>query len=129
MREGLLASFRNISWDRVIAAAPAVAQRAQALWQRVSGGAGKTLAVESPPTLNPELLAAIDVRIGPLQQRLGALDEESRASFEVVRSMAEQHTQMVQAVDLLLARTRLLLRVCLGLAATILALAALVLAK
>jgi len=123
MKQGLLSSFRNISWDKVLGAAPAISEAALKLWQRVARAPEVPQLSAAAPALNPELLAAIDVRVGPLQQRLSALEQESRSSFEVVRSMAEQHTQLVNAVDLLLARTQLLLGVAALLSAVVLVLA------
>ncbi|MCC6210778.1 MAG: hypothetical protein IT513_07025 [Burkholderiales bacterium] len=121
----MLDSFRNIAWDKVLGAAPPIAEAARKLWQKVAGAPVEPRFADATPVLNPELLAAIDVRVGPLQQRMAALEQESRASFDVVRSMAEQHTQLVEAVDMLLARTQLLLRLVMLLGAAVLALAVL----
>lgn len=125
MKQGLMDAFRNISWDKVIGAAPAISDAARKLWQRVAGAPEAPSLPAAAPALNPELLAAIDVRIGPLQQRMQALEQESRASFEVVRSMAEQHTQLVDAVDTLLSRTQWLLRLAVLLGAAVIVLAVL----
>ena len=125
MKQGLMDAFRNISWDKVIGAAPAISDAARKLWQRVAGAPEAHSLPAAAPALNPELLAAIDVRIGPLQQRMQALEQESRASFEVVRSMAEQHTQLVNAVDMLLSRTQWLLRLAVLLGAAVIVLAVL----
>jgi phage-related minor tail protein len=125
MKQGLMDAFRNISWDKVLGAAPAISDAARKLWQRVAGASEAPSLPAAAPALNPELLAAIDVRIGPLQQRMQALEQESRASFEVVRSMAEQHTQLVNAVDMLLSRTQWLLRLAVLLGAAVIVLAVL----
>jgi hypothetical protein len=125
MMQGLLDSFRNLSWEKVRGAAPAISEAARKLWQRVAGAPEAPSLPATAPALNPELLAAIDVRIGPLQQRMQALEQESRASFEVVRSMAEQHTQLVNAVDALLSRTQWLLRLAVVLGIAVAALAVL----
>jgi hypothetical protein len=129
MKQGLLDAFRNLSWDKVRGAAPAISEAARKLWQRVAGTPEALSLPAAAPALNPEMLAAIDVRIGPLQQRMQALEQESRASFEVVRSMAEQHTQLVDAVDALLSRTQWLLRLAVVLGFAVAALAVLLMIR
>ena len=127
MKRGLWNSFSALPWDRILGAAPAVVEGARGLLQRVAGDAGRPAAApEPPPGLNPDVMAAIDVRIRPLADRISALDQESRASFDVVRAMAEQHAQVVEAVDVLLARTLLLRRLVAALGAALVALAVLV---
>jgi len=113
MASSWLSSFRDIGWDKVVGANASVVDGARGLWQRLRGAAAEETAPPHPRNaLNPEVMAAIDLRVQPLAKRVAALDQEVRSSFEVVNSMAQQHTQLVQAVDLLLARTRLLLLLC-----------------
>ncbi|MEW6687999.1 MAG: hypothetical protein AB1452_02800 [Pseudomonadota bacterium] len=126
------ASFRNVPWDKVLSGLPAVLEGAKSLWQRVAGDRESSSAANATPTATApgtELLAALDVRVGPLERRAAKLEEEARASFEVVRSMAEQHSQLVHAVDVLLVRTRVLLRLCALLGVAVIALLVLVLAR
>lgn len=126
------ASFRDVPWDKVLSGVPAVAEKAKSMWQRVAGDAAPASAAEATPTAastSADLLAALDVRVGPLERRAAKLEEEARASFDVVRSMAEQHSQLVHAVDVLLVRTRVLLRLCALLGLAVVALLALVLTR
>jgi hypothetical protein len=111
--------LRDIGWDKVSSAAPALLERARGLWSRVAGEAAPAAEAKPVPASDADLGAALDVRIGPLERRVKRLEEEARASFEVVHSMADQHSQLVKAVDRLIARTQLLRRVCLALGAAI----------
>ena len=112
-------------WEKVLSAAPGIADAARMLLQRVSGPPAAPQTAAAPQALTPEQLSAIDVRLGPLQQRMSALEQESRASFDVVRSMADQHTHVVGAVDALLAGTRRLQTIAAALGVAVLVLAVL----
>jgi hypothetical protein len=57
-----------------------------------------------------------------LEKKTAELGQEAMSSFEVVRSLTEQHSQVVRAVDVLIARTRVLVRVCILLAVAVVAL-------
>ena len=117
--------FKDIGWDKVTSAAPALLERAKGLWSRVTGDTAPAPASapapeeKSPAAPGTELAAALDVRVGPLERRVKRLEEEARASFEVVHSMADQHSRLVKALDRVIARTQLLQRICLALGAAI----------
>ena len=94
-------SLKDLPWSKALGTAPSISERGKALWERVGRRAPK------PPSA--------------LEARVGELNEELIASFEVVQAMAEQHSELVTAVDVLLARTRLLLRTCAVLGAVLVA--------
>lgn len=103
-------------------------EKGRSLWERVSS---RRSAIE--PAAPPESIPA-ELKIPALERRLGHLEDEASASFEVVSSMAQQHSQLaeqhaevVQVVERLLQRTRLLLWTSGVLAFALIALAAAVL--
>lgn len=110
--------------------APALVEKAKGLWDKVSGRAPA-----APPTSAQEG-APPEVRILILEHRVARLEEEAKASFEVVGSIAQQHSQLteqhlevVQAADRLEARSRLLAWICGALTLALAALLAYVLLK
>lgn len=128
-----IASLKDVPWSKVIGMAPAIADGGKKLWDRISsrkdgGAAGETTqsAAQLPVTA---AIAAFELRLEALEKKSADLREEAVASFDVVRSITEQHTQVVQAVDVLLVRTRLLIRVSVLLGVVCAALLVLVLSR
>jgi hypothetical protein len=108
---------------KAVELAPSLVEKARRLWDGIASR--RPRASEALP---PEQAPA-EIRIPALERRIAGLEEEAASSFEVVTSIAQQHSQLteqnaelVQFVDALLARTRLLSWSCGGLAAAFLAL-------
>ena len=80
-----LTALKLIPWRDVVENAPTVLRTAKKLWDK------------QPPAEHS------------VHQELAALREEARRAAEVIASLAEQNTRLVQAVDVLRARTRLLM--------------------
>src|SRR3990170_5936123 len=110
-----LASLKHVPWSKVIGMTPSIVESGGKLWDRISRRQAEKSAVASPaaepmpPTA--EALAAIEIRLGALEKQTAQLREEAVSSFDVVRSIVDQHSQVVHAVDVLLVRTQLLGRV------------------
>jgi hypothetical protein len=119
MADGWLAMFDEVPWAKMRSLAPSLVERAKRVWRkRLDADTSAT-----PQGAPAEPVAAVDVRVLALERKVSGLGEETVASFEVVQAIAEQHSQLVHAVDVLLARTRLLFRISLFLAAALVALA------
>jgi len=110
----------------VLEVAPSIVEGSKKLWSKVAqpepAVANPAQSAKGPEPTGPDAIAALDVRLGTLEKKVAGLKEESKSSFEVVRSLTEQHSQLVHAVDVLIARTRVLLRVCILLAVALVAL-------
>lgn len=105
-----LTAFKAIPWGDVIAAAPKVAQGAKKLWGAVGrGDAGSAAAPGSLP-------ADAEGRLRTLEAQIAGLQRENAASSELIKSLAEQNSRLVDAVEILRVRTRVLLTLCLVLA-------------
>jgi hypothetical protein len=132
MAVNLLASLRYVPWSKVISMTPAIVESGAKLWDRLSRRRAQASAVADPagqpPPSTPEALAAIEIRLTTLERKTAELGEEAVSSFQVVKSIVDQNAQVVQAVDVLLARTQLLLRVGILLGIVCLVLLVLVLA-
>lgn len=126
MALGWFSSFKDIPWARVLELAPTLAEGGRKLWNRLANAEPEEAGAAQPPR-KPEApvaeqIAALEVRLQTVERRLAKLKDEATASFEVVRSITEQHSQVVHAVDVVIARTRVLLRVCVLLAVALVAL-------
>lgn len=118
-----ISSFKDISWSKVQEAVPAIVEGARKAWGQGGNKPAKAVGA-SPDTTShgaptPE---SLQVWIDTLDKRTRGLAEEAVASFDVVRSITEQHSKVVEAVDLLLERTRVLLWTCAALTVAVLAL-------
>ena len=128
MALGWLTAFKEIPWSKVISVTPTIVEGGKKLWSMVgkreaeastaSGSLGK------PPATPADAIAALEIRVRGIQTKVDQLNEEAVSSFAVVRSLTEQHSQLVAAVDVLIARTRVLWRVCILLVVALVALLA-----
>ena len=85
------------------------------LWKGVASRQARV----PPSPAAEERRAEVEVRVQALERRVAQLGEEASASFEVVKSitqehskLAEHHAELVSAVDGLLARIRVLTWLC-----------------
>ena len=122
-----ISSFKDIAWSKVQDAVPAIMEGARKAWGQAENKDVKAVldAAEttSQGTATPE---SLKIWIDTLDKRTRQLSEEAVASFQVVRAITEQHSKMIEAVDLLLERTRVLLWLCGALAFALLVLFAFV---
>jgi len=99
-------AFKAIPWTEVIAAAPGVARTAQKLLKQVGSGAhGEALSAELGDGTRDERLAR-------LEDELMRLDDQASRQTELITKVAEQNTALVQAVEVLRMRVRLLNYIC-----------------
>jgi len=133
-----IASLKDVAWEKVLAVAPSIVESGRKIWNKSANKESpvpeaETSTVLGPPVQGdltvPEALAAFEVRMKKLERRTAGLREESASSFEVVHSLAGQHSELVHAVDVLLVRTRVLVRVCVLLGLSLIALFILVLSR
>jgi hypothetical protein len=125
--------FREIPWSGVLGAATSVAEAAKSAWSRMqkkeTEPAKPGPALAQPGTDAAERIAALEIRLQALEKRNSELAQEAVASFEVVRSLTDQHSKVAGAVDALIERNRIVLRVCVLLAVAIVALFVFVVAR
>jgi len=125
------ASLRDVPWSKVLGMAPTIVENGRKLWDKVANkNVDETPAATTQTAVPvPEALSAMELRINVLEKKSAQLREEAVASFDVVRSMADQHSQLVHAVDVLLVRTRVLVRISVLLGIVCVALLVLVLSR
>lgn len=106
----LAAAIKAIPWREVVIAAPAIAEGARKLWGSVTRTEKQTLpangqASESSSTPSDQL-SAIKARLLTLEAKTTDVAREAVTSAELIKSLAEQSAQLVQAVEILRLRTR-----------------------
>lgn len=105
---GWITAFKVIPWAELIAAAPAVVKGAQKLWAAVKKQDAPRAAGQTPEAGQRALEAQVE-----------ELRKELTAASELVTRLAEQNGRLIEAVDVLRVRTRLLLVVSLVMAAVV----------
>ncbi|HEY0201324.1 MAG TPA: hypothetical protein VGC24_06500 [Burkholderiaceae bacterium] len=107
---GWLSALKMIPWGEVIEATPHVVKAARNLFRSTRKTGAPAASGASP---DEALLPVGDTgaALRQLQQRVQRLEAEQRQSAELIATLAEQNAQVVQAIEVLRVRTRLLLRV------------------
>lgn len=101
----LLSVLSKIPWTQVVENAPRVAEGAAKLWRAVTGrrrAATDAAAAGAVPGGADELLdeAALRARVQSLTAEVRELQEQMRASSELIKALAEQDTELVRRVEL-----------------------------
>lgn len=126
MAIGWLTVLQMVPWSDVISNAPKIAEGAKKLWNTV----GKKPPVQAEPvdasssSLAPQVqtLATLQARIAAMEETIGDLHGQMLASSELIKTLADQNTQLIQRIEvnrvrlLLLAGLTVVLAVIAGLA-------------
>lgn len=105
MAIGWLTVLKLVPWGDVIENAPKVAQGAKKLWSTV----GKKPVPEAADVITPAqgvlsgqdgALAALQAQVAALQLATTELHQQMLESSALIKSLAEQNTQLVQRVEL-----------------------------
>ena len=99
-----LVVLQSVPWADVIKNAPKVADGAKKLWNTI----GKKTPVPETEAANQHATMSSEVNaIGALQMQLAAVEasvadlhEQMLASSELIKSLAEQNTQLIERVEL-----------------------------
>lgn len=110
-----ITAFKLIPWRDVVENAPTVLGAAKKLWDKRTAPPPPPPAAENDATPHPHIKV--------LQQDIASLKEEAARTAELIKALAEQNTRLVEAVDVLRARSRLLLYTTLVLVVWVIALA------
>ena len=97
---------KAIPWTEVIAASPAIVKGARDLWARMRADPKPDSGGDDRAAASP------DDRLDAMARIIGTLEERNEAQTELITQLAEQHVQLVGAVD----RAQKMTRVALGVA-------------
>jgi len=99
--------LKAVPWSTIISNAPLIVDGAKKLASLVKS---KPVPDEMPPA-SATIVDNPRAELAALRARIQRLEEEQRETAELMRAMAESQAQMTQVVEVLLARTRLGVRV------------------
>jgi hypothetical protein len=109
----LAAAFKAISWRDAIAAAPVIVDATRKLWNSVARTEKRAAPDEAqstkPAASSGDGVSAIEARVAALEAKTAEMAREAVASAELIKSLAEQSSQLVKAVEILRVRTRRLI--------------------
>lgn len=98
-----LVVLQSVPWTDVIKNAPKVADGAKKLWSTVSKKAPvRELPAESSETaLSPEsqTIASLQTRLEALEVAAAELHNQMLASSELIKTLAEQNTQLIARIE------------------------------
>ena len=102
-----LAAFKVIPWADLIDNAPTVVRGAKKMWGLVGGTPG-----EPRPDPRTQAISTLDARVASLEQEIGHLKEQANGAANLIATLAEQNARLIEAVEILRLRTRILLVAC-----------------
>lgn len=101
-----MSALKVIPWGDVIEATPNIVKGARKIFARSQ----QTESAVTPP--GPATAADGPGRIAQLEASLTQLAEQQKASAQLIETLAEQNARIVEAVEILRLRTRLLMGAC-----------------
>jgi hypothetical protein len=107
---GWITALKIIPWGDVIEAAPVLAKGARKFFAKTEQTTQETAATaRTEVPAGADALELAKTRIHQLEQSLAQMAEQQKASAELIESLAAQNAQVVQVIDILRVRTRLLI--------------------
>jgi hypothetical protein len=98
-----LAVLKSVPWKEVISNAPAVADGAKKLWNTVgkksAGPASPVEQGEAPPPSDNEVIATLQARLAAVEAAAADLHGQMLASSELIKTLAEQNTQLIRRAE------------------------------
>jgi len=119
-----LTALKAVPWSDVVQAAPGIVKGARKLFTTVRGEVSGAQSGGDPARSgSSDDGKSLSTRLAEAQSALEALRAEQTASAELIRSLAEQNAKVVEAIEILRARQRVLLIVtvllCAGMVAIV----------
>lgn len=119
-----MSALKVIPWGDVIEAAPGIVKGARKMFARTQANEAVAEEAAAAGADHADSAPQLRERISRLEASLAQMAEQQQASAQIVESLAEQNAKVVQAIDILRVRTRLLLWVTGGLVVALIGLAA-----
>ena len=94
----IITVLANIPWGQVIDNAPKVADGAARLWGAVTGS--RKPAAPEPGAQPLSETDRLKAEVAALESATLALQEQMRASSELIKALADQNTQLVQRAEM-----------------------------
>jgi hypothetical protein len=114
MAFGWITALKIIPWKDVIESAPHIVKASRNLYAGAKANASNpTDAQDSPSDIsNSEISGNYDSNLRKIELKIQHLSSEQESSVELIRSLAQQNVRIVEAIELLRVRTKILLITC-----------------
>jgi len=109
-----IVALKAVPWSDLVQAAPGIVKSARKLFAGARESAART-AGAAHAGAQPGAEASVEARLEHIETTLAMLGEDQRSSAELIRSLADQNAQVVQAMAVLQARARIMLGVSIAL--------------
>ena len=103
MAVGWVAALKLVPWGDVIEAAPQILQAAKKLLGSTRQGSSDAAA---GTLTSADAAAPVAVQLQQLRERVAQLEQEQQESAVLIESLAEQHAQVVRAIQALRLRNQ-----------------------
>jgi hypothetical protein len=119
---GWINALRVIPWKDVLEAAPGMVKGAKRLFTAAKDETNSQPMADSSSTIvsfDIEGLANLDNRVRHLQAQITELNSDHNSSAKLIKSLAEQNAHVVNVIEVLQVRIKILIYVCVLLAITL----------
>ena len=103
MAIGWLAVLQSVPWADVISNAPMVADGAKKLWGTIAKKSPQTNAGSpirrSPGSSEAQAIADLQARLEVIEAASADLHDQMLASSELIKTLAEQNTQLIKRIE------------------------------
>lgn len=115
MAFGWITALKIIPWKDVLENAPHIVKAAKSLYTRTKKDASSTSETQdsSPFTSDSEIIENQKTRLHKIEKKITELNGEQETSVELIKSLAKQNVRIVEAIEVLRIRSKILLFTCL----------------
>ncbi len=116
MAFGWITALKIIPWKDVLESAPHIVKAAKKLYAGTRANVSNPSEVPDSPTItsDSENLGSLDSRLHHIESKILQLSDEQESSVELIRSLAKQNAHIVEAIEILRVRTKILLITCIS---------------
>jgi len=116
MAFGWITALKIIPWKDVLESAPHIVKAAKKLYAGTRANVSNPSEAPDSPTKtsDSENLGSLDSRLPHIESKILQLSDEQESSVELIRSLAKQNARIVEAIEILRVRTKILLITCIS---------------
>ncbi len=116
MAFGWITALKIIPWKDVLESAPHIVKAAKKLYAGTRANVSNPSEAPDSPTKtsDSENLGSLDSRLHHIESKILQLSDEQESSVELIRSLAKQNARIVEAIEILRVRTKILLITCIS---------------
>jgi len=116
MAFGWITALKIIPWKDVLESAPHIVKAAKKLYAGTRANVSNPSEAPDSPTKtsDSENLGSLDSRLPHIELKILQLRDEQESSVELIRSLAKQNERIVEAIEILRVRTKILLITCIS---------------